>query len=142
MAFKKITLNEDHLRLISNFRFGEISDWNSVGILTDEGDVKTDFVEGKTYGLDLNNLYGGSYLLEDISYLIGKYDEHIEGTEEDPEGVDFPEETKEYMVGLHTYIIENIEDIEALVHQFTFKGGLTPGTYRSKNNTEIWERVN
>lgn len=128
MATIKIKLTKDLLSLISNFRFQEYKE------------IKDDQMEAN-YGLDLNNLYGGSYLLEDISYIIGKYDEHIPGTEENAMGPSFPIELEEYMYGMHAYIIDNLEYIEDLVHQFVAKGGLTEGEYKCRDYERIWEKV-
>ncbi len=125
MAIIKITLTEDHLKLISHFNFGEVPD------LTNEENLMP------TFGLDMNNLFGGSFVLEDISYILHRYDEHIIGTECDPLGVQFPEETSAYFYELYNYILDNIKEIEELVHQFVAVG-LTPGTYKCKSNEHIW----
>lgn len=128
MAKKKITLTDEHILLISHFTFGELPN------LEDEDN------EYPTYGLDLNSLYGGSYVNEDISYILGKYDEHVPGTEESAEGPRFPEELENHFSELHSYILENLGDIEEIVHQFVGKGGITPGTYVSRNNQHFWTR--
>ena len=130
MAVLKITLTDDLLKLISNIRFQEVP------LPPQPNDTR----ETITYGIDYGSLYGGSFVFEDISYILGRYDEHIPGTEENPLGVEFPEELENYMWGLHTYILDNIDCIEELVHQFCNKGGLTPGTYVSKSNEHIWKR--
>lgn len=129
MAVISVTLTEDMLKLISHINFTKIPD------LTDETQEKM------TWGLDFNSLYGGSYVFEDIAYILGRYDEHIAGTEEDPMGVAFPQELEDYMWKIHSYVLDNIQYIEALVHQFVNKGGLTPGTYRSKSNENIWTKL-
>lgn len=126
MAIIKITLTEDMLKLISNIHYGEVPQLDS--------NRKT-----VAYGIDFNSLYGGS-TLEDVAYILGRYNEHIPGTEEDFLGADFPKEAKEYMLGLHMYIVDHIVDIEELVHWFANKGGLKPGTYKCKSNERLWER--
>jgi len=130
MAVLKVELTEDILKLVSNIHFQEVP-------LAPQPDDKRELI---TYGIDYGSLYGGSYVFEDISFILGRYDEHIPGTEEDPLGVQFPREFEDYMWDMHTYIIENIDAIEELVHQFCLKGGLQPGVYTCKSNERIWKR--
>ena len=120
---KKLELTEDILTLISNIHF------------VDYGES-----DGEKYFMDINGLYGGSYVFEDISYLLGRYDEHLPGTEEDPLGPQFPKEFEDYMWNIHSFIVDNLDSVEELVHWFSNKGGLTPGTYK-KGNDGIWKRV-
>jgi hypothetical protein len=126
MSVLKITLTEDMLKLISNIHYGEVPQLDSSRHTV-------------AYGIDFNSLYGGS-TLEDVAYIIGRYDEHIPGTEEDALGADFPKELKDYMFNMHVYIVDHIQDIEELVHWFSNKGGLKPGTYKCKSHERIWER--
>lgn len=128
MAIIRLTLTEDHLKLISHLNFGEVPD------------ITNEEFEHMTFGLDLNSLFGGSYALEDISYILHRYDEHIVGTENDPLGVQFPEETQAYFYELYNFILDNLKEIEELVHQFVAIGGLTPGTYKCRSNEHIWSR--
>ena len=120
---KKLTLTEDILKLISNIHF------------TEYGDSNLD-----KYYIDLHGLYGGSYVFEDISYILGKFDEHIEGTENDPMGPRFSQELEDYMWEIHSYVLDNLGDIEDLVHFFCAKGGLKPGTYK-RGNDSLWKYV-
>ena len=71
MAFKKITFNEDHLKLIPYF------------FVQDEGDNLVFFDRKQLFSL-------GSHLLEDIAFVIGKIDEAIPNTKDDAEGRAFP----------------------------------------------------
>ena len=130
MAIKKIVLTEDIINVISGIKFERFS-FN-----------KNDERERFFWGVDSYGVYGGSYALEDISFLIGRYDEHIAGTEDDPMGVKFPEDLEQYMWDIHEYIMTNFLDIENLVHYYINKGGLTPGTYKCKTNEMIWKKVN
>lgn len=125
----KLTLTEEHLRLISCIRFKKFPE-----------DYQNPDYERVTWAIDLNNLYGGSFLYEDMSFILGIYDKHIEGTEEDPLGVRFPEELEAHMLDLHMFLIENLESIEEIVHQFSIKGGVTPGTYSCNSTQRIWEK--
>ena len=126
MATIKVNFTKDILTLVSNIRFKEKP-------------VVRDNKETAEWFIDMNNIYGGSYLFEDISYLIGRYDEHIPGTENDFMGVRFESEFEDYMYGMHSYIIENLEYIEEIVHQFCARGGIREGTYKCKSNQRIWE---
>lgn len=126
MSIVRITLTDDILKVISGLRFEKFS-------------FSKDS-ENKRYGwgIDEYGMYGGTYVLEDISILIGRYNEHIPGTEENPLGVEFPEELTNYMWEIHDYIVENLEYIENLIHTYINKGGLTPGTYKCKSNELDW----
>lgn len=130
MAQKKLTFTEDHLRLISEIHFEEFA--------FDEETRNGRF----GWGVDQYNLFGGTYVMEDVSRIIGKYDEHIVGTEEDPQGVDFKDELKDYMWGLYQYIWQNMGDIMSLVLYMSNKGGLTVGTYKKNpRSMEMWTKV-
>lgn len=129
MATVKIKLTKDILSLVSNINFKRLPN------LEDENS------QTLNWGIDFFSLYGGSYLLEDIAYIIGKYDQVIQGTQEDAMGPRFPKELEDYMFEIHEYIVENIEYIESLVHQFCAKGGLTEGTYKCKDYQKIWTKI-
>ena len=58
MAIKKITLTEDHLRLISNIKFEKFT--VSQGTAT----------ERFAWGIDQWNLFGGTFVLEDVSIIL------------------------------------------------------------------------
>ena len=126
---KKITLTEDHLKLISaikveEFQFGADSKNGELG-----------------WGFNQYNLFGGTYVLEDVAILLGKYDQHIVGTEEDPMGMDFPDDVKNYMWDCYSYIWENMVYIMSLVLYYSTRGGLTPGTYVCKDTVREWTKV-
>lgn len=118
MAIKRLTLNDDHLKLISSFKIDELDD-HHVAVCK-------------------NGIYGGSHVLEDIAMIIGKWDEAIKNTDDDCEGRAFPDELEKYMIELHSYIMDNLFYIESLLHQYVCQGGLTSGTYKCKDNELIW----
>ena len=120
---KRWTLTEDHLKLINLIRF--------------EDDYKNNKVS-----IDKINPYILSGKLEDIAFALGLSHLSIPNTEDDENGAAFPDETEEYMLGVHHYILDNIYDIEVLIHQMVLKGGITPGTYKCIDTEEIWERDN
>ncbi len=128
MAIVKINLTKDLLSLITNFHYTKVPDMRSEK-------------HPMTWGLDMYSLYGGNFLYEDISHILGRYDEHIEGTEDDIMGPRFSKEFEDYMWGLHSYIMSNIEYIEDLVHYYSNKGGLQEGTYKCHSNAKDWVKI-
>ena len=84
MATIKVTLTEDMLSLISNIHFQELPDTEAKK-------------EKLTWGSDFYSLYGGSFVFEQIAYILGRYDEHIKGTEDDALCPRFPKEFADYM---------------------------------------------
>ena len=121
MAVKKLTLTEDHIKLISALN----------PVMDDNGKV----------GFDMNSLWGGGYLFEDLALILGFYDEHIPGTENDFEGKRYSKEREDYMLELYDFIKDNLNYIISLVLQFSRKGGLQPGTYKCIDYQLDWERV-
>lgn len=170
MAFKTIKLTEDHISLIKNIKFeaftiGEMLDRNNViaalNLMKNDKEMFTKFNELYTeldrlsgqletlsyqkecyaWGVNQWSLFGGTYAMEDIALAIGKFDQYIKGTEEDPLGRQFPKELEDYMWSLYHDIADNMEYIVSLVLFYTDKGGLTPGTYKCKVNDKIWKKV-
>lgn len=118
---KRITLTEDHIKLISLLRFEE-----------DE--------KNETLVIDKFDPYMLSGRLEDLAMALGMIDKMIPGTEDDAEGGAFPDDIEAYILRVHHYIIDHLYDIEVLVHQLAFRGGITPGTYKCIDNEEIWSK--
>ena len=81
------------------------------------------------WGVDQWNLFGGTYVLEDIAMILGYFDQALENSETLAGGRRFPEELEEKMYTLYEYIYENLEDILVLTFTFATNGGLVPGTY-------------
>ena len=118
---KRITLTEEHLKLIP--------------FLYIQDDGKYDV------GIDKNIMYNlGAHLLDDMAMILGLTDKAIPGTENDPDGRAYDDETEAHMLSLHNFMKENLFFIETLVHQFAVKGGLKPGTYKCKDYELLWER--
>ena len=124
-----VTITEDMIKLISCLNFQEF------GPISDE-----DTRQYVRYGLDLNSLYGGNFVLEDTARILGKYDQMLANTMESPEGPRFPKEVEDYLLGVHFSVYNNIVYIEQILHQFCWKGGITPGTYECKENEYFWTR--
>lgn len=120
---KRITLSSDHLKLIPFLFIQEDGDYN---IMIDKEQI----------------FCLGSQLFEDMSMILGLRDKMIPNTQNDADGMAFDDETESYMKGLYDYLVDNLYDIETLIHQFVVKGGLSVGTYVCKDNEMLWEREN
>ena len=118
---KKITLTEDHLKLIPMFFIQEFDD-NIVGVTREQ-----------MFSL-------GSHLLEDMAHILGLMDKAIPNTKNDPQGAAFYSETEKYMLGIFDYINENLFYIESIIHQFVCVGGIGVGTYKCKEEDLIWTK--
>lgn len=178
MAIKKITLNEDHLKLISAIRF-EVFDFDDkesfsklkrlarklqlvdaielneasseekdkIALLKKLNDELMNEIndfnphEHIGWAIDKYNLFGGTYVLEDVALIIGKWGDFIPGSEYEPMGRRYPVELEEYMYGLYEYIVDNLVYIESLVHTYCCKGGLQVGTYRCIDYQLDWEKI-
>ena len=130
MAYKKFTLTEDHLKLIENIKFEKFV-------------FDADNEHGQYgWGIDQYSLFGGSYAMEDIALIFGKYDQYIKGTEEDPLGKQYPKELEDYWWKLYYDIVENLELIISALFYYSSKGGLKVGTYKFNTNTLEWTMTN
>lgn len=133
---KKIKLNitEDMIKLISCLNFQEFPRFE------EEDAMALPRYQTVRYGIDLNSLYGGNFVLEDVSRILGVYDKHIPGTEERSEGPRFEKDVEEYLLEVHHNVYDNLEYIEQILHQFCGKGGITPGTYECREFEYIWTK--
>ena len=149
---KKLVLTEEHIMLISNIKFEKFVFEDKEHymklkhlvddlILSDKEEAKeaNNFVLNEIHnfnphsrfgwGCDQWNLFGGTYVLEDVAMILGYFDQAIENSETLVTGRRFPEELEEKMYKLYEDIYENLEDIFTLILIFLNKGGLTPGVY-------------
>lgn len=117
---KRLTLTKEHIQLISLIKF--------------EDDFK-----GKFF-IDKDDPYILPGRLQDIALTLGYMDKAIPGTEEDPEGMAFPDDVEEHLLSVHHYVIDNLMLIESLIHQIVFNGGIEPGTYKCIDTELIWEK--
>lgn len=116
----KLTLTEDHLKLVRMFN-----------IVDYEEDVSID----KTAMLTVM-----SHILDDIALVLGLRDKAISGTEESADGAAYPDDVEKYMLDTYNYVRDNMYNIETLLHQFAVDG-VKPGTYKCKDSDLIWEKV-
>ena len=118
---KTISLTKEHIKLIGAF------------FCQQDGD--------DVIYVNKKHLYGGTHLLEDLAIILGYNDSAIKGTEEDPDGKAFPDDSEAHMLELHNYIVDNFFYIESLIHYYIIRGGLTEGVYKCKDNELIWEKA-
>ena len=167
---KKLTLTEDLIKLIKNIRFEAFENGeqfstaklhdaittieNNPEYMRKFGDVRDALVRAKeklevvsyqkdcyAWGINQWSLFGGTFVMEDIALILDRYDEFIPGTEESPQGKQYPKEFEDYMWELYNTIVDNMEYIISLVFYFSDKGGLTPGTYKCKDTLKEWTKV-
>lgn len=126
---KIIKLTNEHLKLIESIKFESFV-------------FDSDSKNGRIgWGIDQYSLFGGTYAMEDIALILGKWNEYIPGTENDAMGRKYPQELENHMWDLYDSIWRNIEDIMKLVLYFSNKGGLTPGEYKFDYENNVWEKI-
>ena len=126
---KNIVLNEDHLVLIQNIKFEKFRFGPELG-------SNNHFA----WGIDEYNLFGGTYLMEQMAIMLNQYDKAIPGTEESPTGKQFPKELEDYWWDLYQYIWDNLEYIINLVLYYAPNGGISTGTYEFDTKTYEWKK--
>lgn len=114
----KIELNEDLIKLIENIKFKRIND--------------------SYFGIDVYDLFGGTYLYEQMALILGYADKIIPESIESPFGAEYEEEYQQKMEIYDAFIVENIVYIEEILHQFCSKG-LKPGIYTCFDYKRLWE---
>lgn len=115
----KIELTEDLLKLIHGFDILELK-------------------EGKQYGVDIDHMYGGTYLYEQMAILLGWEDKEVPETKEDPDGVKFEKGTMEKLVEYDDFMTKHLLDIEQIIHQYCVEG-VKPGFYKSREGIGLWK---
>ena len=129
MAHKKITLTEDHIKLLQAIKFETF---------VFDGDSRN----GRYgWGIDQFGPWGGNYPIEDIALILGHFKDSIPGTENDYNGRKFPDDLHEHFHDLYQDITENMEYMFNLLIFYTDKGGLTPGTYKCNPRLKNWTKI-
>jgi hypothetical protein len=119
MAIKKITLTENHLKLLSNIEISLDKDL-------------------KTIWYNQDSPYGrGSDKYTDMALILGFF-ENREIKYNDC--AIYPDEQLELMQELDNYISENLESIMDIILQYC-TSGVKPGTYKCKTNYRDWTLV-
>lgn len=116
----RLELTEEHIALIKNFR--------------------TKKIDSNNFGIDTYDLYGGTNLFEDMALILGKFDKAIPGTENDFDGRKFPKEITDHFIELDEFLLDNIANIENILHQF-IEEGVKPGVYEAIDYEQIWKKI-
>lgn len=128
MAYKKITITDEHIKLLKAIKFEEF---------VFDGDSRNGRIG---FGIDQYAPWGGNFPIEDIALALGHYQDAIPGTEDDWDGRKFPTELQEKFHDLYDYITENMAYLFDLLIYYTDKGGLTPGTYKCNPRYKEWTK--
>ncbi len=89
-------------------------------------------------GIDSYGLYPESHLFDFMAIVLGLQDHKIKGTEENPMGAEYDEEAKNKMFEIDEFMVENLEYIEEIIHQFC-DVGIKPGKYSCLAYNRIWK---
>lgn len=89
-------------------------------------------------GYDNYGLYPESHLFDFMAMILGLQDHRIPGTEENPLGAEYDEEATERMHNIDSYIVENLVNIEEILHQFC-DVGIKVGKYTCLAYQHIWK---
>ena len=155
MAAKKITLTDEHIRLIQNinfhaFEFGEelpiqpiMDAMEEIESMPPERQKKYSRLHSKLfdiknrineynddasqYGWGVNqwNMFGGTYVMEDVALITGHYGEAID---DGASGKVYPKDLEDHMWELYLYITNNMEWI------------MKPGTYKTTDKGINWTK--
>lgn len=167
MAIKKLTLTDEHIKLIQNinfhaFEFGEelpiqpiieaMEDIDEMPkadgkrfsrLYSKLFDIKNrlneynDEASQNGWGVNQWNMFGGTYVMEDVALITGHYGENID---DGASGKVYPKELEDHMWGLYLYVLENMEYIMKLVLWSITNGGLEAGTYKTKDMGISWTK--
>lgn len=117
MAKIRIELNEQHIKLIKNFKPLIIDDYH--------------------VGYDSINPYGGDHLVEDIAMILGHWGKAIPGTERDYDGRKFGIELEQEMLELNEHLMRNFRFILSMMGQF-IEEGIKEGEYTAIDTILDW----
>lgn len=119
------------------------------------------------FGVDAYSLWGGTYIWEQMAYILGYADCVDPDTVEDPMGAQYREDVyihvgedgnevhtfdkeeaekngwehlrlREYLKERADYLCSHLRDIEEIVHQFCFEGVKSGVTYTCQDYQRIW----
>jgi hypothetical protein len=129
MAFKKITITEDHVKLLQAIKFESF---------VFDGDSRNGRIG---WGIDQYAPWGGNFPIEDIALILGHWEDAIKGTENDYDGRKFPKALETRFFYLYKDITENMEYMFSLLIFYSDKGGLKPGIYKCNPRLKDWVKV-
>lgn len=129
MAHKKITLTEDHIKLLQAIKFETF---------VFDGESR----EGRfAWGIDQYAPWGGNFPIEEIALILGHWEDALPDSINDWDGRKFPVELQDKFHDLYDYITNNMEYLFSLLIYYTDKGGLTPGTYKCNPRIKEWTKI-
>ena len=129
MAHKKITLTEDHIKLLQAIKFETF---------VFDGESR----EGRfAWGIDQYAPWGGNFPIEEIALILGHWEDALPDSLNDWDGRKFPDELQNKFHDLYDYITDNMEYMFSLLIYYTDKGGLTPGTYKCNPRIKEWKKI-
>lgn len=169
MAKRKITFNEEHIALIKAMLFEKLENNYSVVSASENLEIVKSFGKNYTvgiypdnetpipckgkvriepesnfgdnhFGVDTYQLYGGTYLYEQMALILGKSDKVIPETLEDPMGPSYDDETMEHFIELDCFIRKHLTDIFEILLQYCDEGIKTGVTYWCYDNEHIWKK--
>lgn len=117
---KTVIITEDHITLIKNLRFEQFDE--------------------SRYGVDGYSLWGGSYVYEDIAFLLGYANRVLRESQNDALGPVYEAEVQKYLDILADDFSEHLTDYEEILHQ-NCATGLKVGKYTKKGNEVFWTYV-
>lgn len=121
MAVKKLKFSEDHIALIKNFYLENFSE--------------------SRYGIDNYNLWGGTFIYEQMALILGYHDKQTPGSELDVTGPRYPQEIIDYFNELDSFIVTNLPYIFDILLQYCDEG-IQPGVvYQSTERERIWKKL-
>lgn len=115
---KSLVLTKEHIQLMKNMRFRQFDD--------------------ARYGVDSYDLWGGSFIYEDMALLLGYMDKVIPETLDSPMGARYEDEYQDKMEILAGDFADHLADYEDILHQFCDRGGVLPGRYVSTSKHPLW----
>ena len=166
---KKLILTDEHIKLIKSIKFEQFEmgenfnpefiqnaieeiesspeNMKKFGLLRDQlvraKDkimLISDLKECNAWGINQWNLFGGTYVMEDVALILGHYEDFIPGTEESPMGKQYPKELEDHWWDLYLYIVNNMTDIINLILQFVDNGGISAGEYIFDKKNYCWKK--
>lgn len=101
--------------------------------------IDMDFEDDDVITLNRNFIFNtGSNVYDGIAMILGKGE--LTKDELGKPYYKYDEELMNYFDIILNYFKDNILYIEQIIHQFSIKGGVTPGVYRTDMKDMIWER--
>lgn len=129
MALKKLTVTDEHVKLLQAVKFEEF---------IFDGDTRNGRIG---WGVDQYSPWGGNFPIEDIALILGHWDDALPGTANDYDGRKFPQELQNHLCDLYDDITENFRLYFSLLIYMSDKGGLVPGVYKCNARLNEWTKV-